>query len=447
MKKDMTTGAEWKHILLFTLPIMAGNLLQQLYSAIDGVIVGNFVGPHALAAVGTTIPLIILFLAVAMGMGIGGGVIVAQLFGAGQHEELRRACSTILIFLTGLSLLVKIAGFLLAPFLLRVWMQVPEELFDMSLLYIRIYCLCLLFQFLYNAVAAILRGLGNSRAILFILLLASLLNIALSLLFVIVFHWSVAGAAFATVVSQAICALVSIVYMYRRFPELRPNSGEQWFDLKLCKLTLKLGAPTVLQQGIVAIGFLFMQRLINSFGPIAMQAVAAAGRVDLFLALPIFAFQIGLTTFVGQNIGAGNLERARRGHWAAQLISALISLCLGLVLYIFAPMAISLFGVEAAALALGVEYLRYITVFLVIFSLCKVWGGFLQGSGDIAIPAVSTVASLIIRLGAAYLLVHLGLLGYAAIWVTVPIGWGAGLTIVAIRYFSGAWRSKAIIKS
>ncbi|MCL2827170.1 MAG: MATE family efflux transporter [Oscillospiraceae bacterium] len=447
MKIDMTTGAVWRHILLFTLPIMAGNLLQQLYNAVDGVIVGNFVGSNALAAVGTTVPLVILLLALAMGMGVGGGVIVAQLFGAAEHDKLRRAASTILIFLTGLSLLVTIAGLLLAPVFLRRLMQVPEEIFEMSLLYIRIYCLGLIFQFLYNAVAAMLRGLGNSRAILFFLLIASIINIPLSLLFVAGFHWGVGGAAAATVIAQAISAVVSLVYMFRRFPEFRPKSGEDLFDFKLCKLILKFGGPAVLQQSTVAVGFLFMQRLVNSFGPVTMQAVAAAGRIDQFLAIPIFAFQIGLTTFIGQNIGAGNYDRVRRGLWAAQGMSFGIAAVLSVAVYIFAPVAITFFGVETAALGQGISYLRYISLFIVMFSFYKVLYGFLQGTGDVFAPSISITIALTTRIVVAYLLVHFGILGYTAIWAAVPMGWGVGLSLVLIRYLSGAWKRKGIVNA
>jgi len=445
VKIDMTTGAEWRHILLFTLPIMAGNLLQQLYNAVDGVIVGNFVGSNALAAVGTTIPLVVLLLALAMGLGMGGGVIVAQLFGAAEHDKLRRAASTILIFLTGLSLLATGAGLLLAPAFLRHLMQVPEEIFEMSLLYIRIYCLGLVFQFLYNAVAAMLRGLGNSRAILFFLLIASIVNIPLSLLFVAGFHWSVGGAAVATVISQAISAVISLIYMFRRFPEFRPKSGEGLFDLKLCKLILKFGGPAVLQQSTVAIGFLFMQRLINSFGPVTMQAVAAAGRIDQFLAIPIFAFQMGLTTFIGQNIGAGRIDRVRRGLWAAQGMSFAMAAVLSIAVYLFAPAAVSIFGVEALALGQGVAYLRYIALFIVLFSVYKGLCGFLQGTGDVLAPSISVTIALTTRIVVAYLLVHFDILGYTAIWAAVPMGWGVGLTLVLIRYLSGAWKSKGIV--
>ena len=277
MKKDMTFGKEWKHILLFTLPIMAGHLLQQLYNTVDGVIVGQFVGEDAFAGVATCQPLTFFFLAFAMGLSIGVGIVVAQYFGAGQHDKLPVSIDTALILLGACGLLLMAVGIVAAPMILKDILNVPLNVLPNAVAYFRIYALGLFFQFIYNAVAAILRGLGNSKAILFFLLIATILNTILDLVFVVVFEWEVVGAAIATVMAQAACVIVSYRYMRKRFPFYRKMP--HW-DPAICGTMTRLGLPIAIQQSIVSIGQGSMQRLVNVFDdsfPGVMAAYGAGG--------------------------------------------------------------------------------------------------------------------------------------------------------------------------
>ncbi|MDR0490379.1 MAG: MATE family efflux transporter, partial [Oscillospiraceae bacterium] len=314
MKKDMTTGKEWKLILLFTLPIMAGNLLQQLYNTVDGIIVGQFVSEGAFSAVSTCQPLTFLFLAVAMGLSIGVGIVVSQYFGAGKHDKLPVAIDTALLLLGACGLVLTVAGLVIAPFMLRTVLSVPESILPLAVRYFRIYALGLSFQFIYNGIAAILRGLGDSKAILFFLLIATVLNTILDLIFVIVFGWSVTGAAIATVAAQVVCMSVSYIYMRRRFPYVK--AGDHW-DVGICKTMTRLGLPIAIQQGLVAFGNGSMQKLVNGFGGTVPGVIAAFGagiRMDSFIYVPILSFQSGLASFTGQNMGAGRLDRVKRGY-------------------------------------------------------------------------------------------------------------------------------------
>ena len=246
MEKIMTEGKEWKLILLFTLPLMAGNLLQQLYNTVDGIIVGNFVGEAALSAVGTCAPLTLLFIAIAMGMSTGASIVVSQFYGAGALEEMRRSVATALLMLMGLGVVLSVLAFAGTGWLLKGVLGVQDYLLADAVTYFRIYALGLFFQFVYNIAAAVLRSLGNSRATLYVLLLSSICNVVLDLVAVLVFHWGVMGVAVATVLSQVISAVVMVAYMFRSHSVLRFQSGEFRFDGETAGLILKMGRSTPL---------------------------------------------------------------------------------------------------------------------------------------------------------------------------------------------------------
>jgi len=440
----MTTGIEWKQILLFTLPIMAGNLLQQLYNTVDGIIVGQFVSESAFSGVATCQPLTFFFLSFAMGLSVGVGIVVSQYFGAGKHDKLPVAIDTALLLLGTLGLALMVVSFLVAPLILRAVLNVPDGVIQYSITYFRIYALGLFFQFIYNSIAAMLRGLGDSKAILFFLVIATVLNTILDLTFVVVFHWDVAGAAIATVIAQVVCASVSYVYLRRKFPFVK--SGEHW-DGKISKTMTKLGLPIAIQQSVVSIGQGSMQRLVNTFSieaPGIMAAYGAATRLNNFLYIPIMGFQSGLATFTGQNMGAGKLDRVRRGFHKTILMSLSITVAMCIFMYIFAGSVITLFGLSGNALTVGKEQIRFLAMFIWMFCCYMTLGGVLQGSGDTVLQSATTLSALVTQIVAAYTLVHFGVLGYNAAWVSTPIGWTVAITITYTRYFTGGWKKKAV---
>ena len=444
MNKDMTEGKEWKKILLFTLPIMAGNLLQQLYNTVDGIIVGQFVSENAFSGVATCQPLTFFFLSFAMGLSVGVGIVVSQYFGAGKHDKLPVSIDTALILLGSLGLILTVVSFSIAPIILKSVLNVPDAILQYSISYFRIYALGLFFQFIYNSIAAMLRGLGDSKAILFFLVIATVLNTALDLVFVVTLKWSVAGAAIATVIAQVICALVSYIYLRKRFPFVR--SGEHW-NVGLSLTMTKLGLPIAIQQSVVSIGHGSMQRLVNSFSvevPGIMAAYGAGTRLNNFVYIPIMGFQSGLASFTGQNMGAGKLDRVRRGFRKTVLMSLSITVAISILLYVFAGSVISLFGLANNALSVGVEQIRFLTMFIWMFCCYMTLGGVLQGSGDTVLQSITTLSALVTQIIAAYTLVHFGLLGYNAAWVSTPIGWTIAIIITYTRYFTGGWKKKAI---
>jgi putative MATE family efflux protein len=439
----MTSGKEWKLILLFTLPIMAGNLLQQLYNTADNIIVGNYVSQSAFAAVATCAPLTLLFLAFALGLSIGANVVVAQLFGAREEDRLAVSVDTAMLLLGAVGAIVTALGIIFTPFLLQRVMTVPEELMAQSVTYLRIYCIGLLFQFVYNAIAAILRGIGDSKASLYFLLITAALNIGLDLFAVLLLHMGVAGTAWATVVSQLVCVAVSYVYLRRRFRFVR--SGRH-FDAGICKTILKIGLPTALQQSIVSLGNVAMQRLVNDFGETVIAAYGAGSRINMFAFVPIIGFQSGLASFTGQNIGAGRLDRVRRGYLHTLIMGLAATVLLCAALFFAARPIVALFGLSGESLAIGVTQIKFYAKIFWFFSLYMILGGVLQGAGDTILQSVATLSALAIRVALGYLGVYVfHWFGYTAAWETNLYGWIVAIIITNIRYFTGGWKKKAVV--
>lgn len=447
LKNDLTTGSEWKSILLFSLPIMIGNLLQQLYHTVDGIVVGNYVNENALAAVGTCTTLSLIFLAIAIGMSNGSSILIAQLFGAKQIHELKKAAATSLIMLISLGLLFSVLGFLGAPWFIGTLLKVKDsEILEMSVTYFSIYSIGLVFQFTYNTIAAILRAIGDSRATLYFLFITASLNAVMDLVFVIVFGWGVAGAAIATVLAQLVCTVVSAIYMFKKYEIFRFSREEFVFDREKAKIFLRLGIPTTLQQCSISFGHVFIQRLVNSFGPATMAAYTVGIRLENYTLIPIVSLNIGMATFTGQNIGAGNVERIKRGWLATIMMSLSICVITSVIAYIFASPLSILFGVSGDSLKQSIEYVRFLSLFFVIFAIYLPTGGVLQGSGDVAYSTLCTITALMIRVAAAYSMAYLFDVGYSSAWKGIPIGWAFALVLSYFRFFGGKWKTKSLVK-
>lgn len=449
MVKSMNEGKEWKLILLFTLPLMAGNLLQQLYNTVDGIIVGNYVGAQALSSVGTCASLTMLFVALAIGMSAGCSILVSQYFGAQKLDELRKAVSTSIILLVAMGAVLSVVGVIAARPMLQYVLKVDTYYLEDAVTYFSIYAIGLIFQFTYNIFAAILRSLGDSRATLYFLLVSSVTNVALDLLFVCVFQWGVAGAATATVISQAVSAVVCVVYMFKKHTLLRYRRGEFVFEWDKFTLALRLGIPTMLQQCVISCGHVAIQRLINTFelSHVGLMAgCTAASRLENFVLIPIFGFNMGMATFTGQNMGAGRLDRVKRGLWSTELMGLACCVTLGTICYLFAAPLVRLFGIsEGNGLEYGVAYIHFIAPTFVIFCIYQIMGGVIQGSGDVLWSTTASITSLIFRTAIAYLMAFCTPVAYRAAWVSVPLGWLWALAILGIRYRSGGWTKKAIV--
>jgi len=446
-KGNMTVGPEWKHILMFSLPLLVGNILQQLYNTVDGIIVGNFVGEEALAAVGTCAPLTMLFVALAIGMSSGSSIVVAQYYGAGKHSEMRRAAATSIIILVGMGAVFSVVGAVLARPLLTYALNVNRLYIDYAVQYFTVYAIGLVFQFTYNICASILRALGDSKASLYFLLVSSIANAGLDLLFIVVFGWEVVGAAVATVISQFLSAVVAMLYMLRKHEVLRFRKGEFRFHRASAALAMRLAIPTTLQQSVISCGNLVLQRLINSFDATYFgltSAVTAGMRIENFILLPIICINVSMAMFTGQNIGAGKLERVKKGRRAAMLLGLSVTIVVGGLAVLLRGELVSLFGVGEQSLEYGKLYLSVLCPSLILFCLNMTTSGVMQGAGDVVYNAFVTLSSFLFRCILAYCLAYLTPLEYRAVWFSIPIAWIYSMCMAWGRYYSGKWKEKGV---
>ncbi len=442
-KGNMTEGKILPLVVMFTLPIMAGYFLQQLYNTVDGIVVGRFIGESALASVGTCAPLTVFYVAFAMGMSNGGSIIVAQYFGGGRKTELKKAVSTALILLSVLGIVFSVFGGLAAEPVLKTILAVPQGQLDDATRYFRIYCYGLIFQFIYNAVAAVLRALGDSKATLYFLLISSCVNIGLDLLFIIKFDMGVPGAALATIIAQAVSAAVSVIYMFVRYPEIKLTRETFVFDTGMCVSLFKYGVPSTVQQCIVSCGHIAMQRLVNSFGASFMSGYTAGTRLESYLVIPALGFMVGMSTFTGQNIGAGKTERVREGLYKVLKVTAVSTAVLSCAAFLFADCLVGFFGVKGDALSMGIEYLRLIAPFFILFSVYQAFVGLLQGAGDVSFCAFCTLTSLGLRVIISYSLAT-SPISFRALCISSPIAWLYVLVLCIWRYRRGRWQEKGV---
>ena len=451
-RRDMTVGTEWKELLLFSLPIMAGQFLQQLYNTVDSIVVSRYGGATQaisdamFAAVGSCTSLIFLFLAISIGLSNGGGVLIAQLYGAKREHELRRAASTLLITQASLGTLLALGGCLGAQLLVVGLMRVTDAASrDFAIEYFAIYAVGLVFQYIYNAVAGILRAVGDSRASMYFLIVSAVLFSVLDLWFVLSFGWGVVGVAVATVIAQAVCAAFSIFYMFRRYPIFRFRRSEFVFDTGKFRVCLKLGIPAIIQQAVVSLGNVFIQRLVNSFGQVTMSAFNAGNRMESYALIPIFGINHAMSSFTGQNVGAEKYDRVHRGFKAGTAMSCGMSLCISALLFVLAPDFARLFSLSGEALEQAVEYQRFMSICIILFASYMPASGLLQGSGDVIWTSMMSFSTLALRVAASYTMVYALGVGAQACWWNIPFGWGLGCLLAFPRYFSGRWKSKRVV--
>ena len=352
-----------------------------------------------------------------------------------------------LILMLGLGVVITVVGELTAELMLTEVLGVPQEIIHYSLTYMRIYFIGMVFQFAYNAFAAELRALGDSKATMLFLLISSVANIVLDLMFVICFRWDVAGVAVATVISQGISAAASLIYIRKKHPLLALKMKDMVFDTEQCRMILKLGIPVMLQTIISSTGSLAIQRLINSFGSSTMAGVAAAAKVESFAVMPSVAFAAGMSTYVGQNIGAGEMKRVWKGYWSGLIMGCSLCIVLSAGLVVFADPLTAMFGCSGDSLAFGVEYLRFMACVLPIMMILFTSRGLLQGAGDVTTCTFITFATLAMRIVMAYWMAGWPSVGRKTIYICMGLDFVVGALMYVVRLSSGGWKKKALIKS
>ena len=446
MLKDMTTGSETKHIVTFAIPMFIGNIFQQMYNMADAIVVGNYVGKDALAAVGTSFPITFFLIAMVMGLTMGSSIVISQYYGAKDMIKVKRSVSTTYISLLAAAFIISIFGVLISRPLLTL-LRTPPEIIDNSAAYLKIVFGGLIFMFLYNTLSAILRGLGDSKTPLYFLIISSLINIGLDILFVAVYNMGVAGVAWATVISQGIASFLCLIYVYKKVEILRIHPKDMIFDKDIFAKSVKLGIPASIQQTVVSMGMMGIQGLVNSYGSITMAAYTAASRVDSIAMMPIMNLGMATSTFTAQNIGAGKIDRVKRGYLRSLLIVTVSCIITSIAIVSFGPKIIAIFidSAETAVIAQGTDYITSVSYFYLLMGVMFVANGVLRGSGDMNVSMISTISSLGIRIIAAYSLSSIPGVGYKGIWWSIPTGWLVGSIIATLRYRSGRWTKKAIV--
>jgi putative MATE family efflux protein len=444
--RDFTTGNEAKHIFRFALPMLIGNIFQQLYNVVDSIIVGRYLGEKALAAVGASFPIIFMVIALILGIGIGSSVVISQYFGAKDYDKVKRAADTTYIFLFFAGIILTIVGLLSGEYIFRL-MRLPEEILSMAKTYLDIYMYGLVLMFGFNSVSSILRGVGDSKTPLYFLLVSTFLNIFLDVLFVLVFKWGIAGAAWATVAAQAFSFIIALIYLERLRHMLRISFKSLVFDWNIFKQSIKIGLPTGIQQTLVALGGLALMGIVNTFGTDVIAGFSAASRIDSLAVIPIMNFSASLSGFVGQNIGAGKIDRVMRGLRATIKMSVLFSIFISAVILVWGDKMMVVFTTNPKVVDIGYHYLMIVSIFYVAFAVMFSINGLLRGAGAAVIPMYITLLSLwIVRIPLAYLLSKTFGMGEAGIWWSIPIGWLMGAVASVFYYRLGNWKDKSVVK-
>ena len=442
-KLNMTQGSPWKHILLFSLPVFIGSLLQQLYNTVDAMVVGKFAGESSLSAVGTTASFVFFFLAIATGFSAGNGVVVAQYYGAEQRDKVRESAATGIIFLMILGVVFTIFAIVTSRPVYIHFVNVPNDYIELTLVYFRVYALGLVFQFGYNIFSAILRAIGDSAATLYFLLISSVINVVLDILFVAYFHMGVYGAAVATVISQAASFVAAYFYMVKKYPIFRFKLSEYKLNKDLINKTVQIGFPMSLQLIVVSLGLTLIQRVVNGFGQVMTASFTVGYRIEMYLHLPCNAFQTAMATFTGQNIGADKMYRVKKGALQAVLMSVLFTVAISIIILINSDFIITLFGLGEQATIYCLSHIKAIAVVTIILSMYLPLFGVFQGANHSILPMFVAIFALGIRVVVTYLFCYSDIFGHSIIWWNGLFGFGTGFLVTWTFYLSGIWQKNA----
>lgn len=444
MTHDLTHGPVWKVIVRFALPLLIGNLLQQLYNVTDSIIVGQFLGKEALAAVSASFFIYYFIISLVIGVGSGTSVVVSQFFGAKQYDKVQRAFSSFFIFMLVAGIALSIAGIIFAEPVFRLT-NTPEEVIPDAVAYFRIYIGGTFLFVTFNSIISILRGVGESVQPMIFIFITTVLNIVLDLLFIVGFKWGIEGAARATVIAQGIGMCIALGYVNNTHPLLSIKKQDLLFDMKLFKEGLKIGLPTSIQQCAIALGLIALLGIVNSFGTDTLTAYGAAGKIDTIITQAVLTLSGALAAFCGQNIGAGHFDRVRKGLRFTMLVNLIFSLITFTAIYFFGEEMMRAFTSDQAVIAIGKEYLLIIGGFFIVHGALNIYNGALRGAGDTIFTMVTSLLCLwLIRIPLAYQLS--AWYGRQGIWWAIGISIAIGFVITYIYYKMDLWKKRCVVK-
>lgn len=430
---NMTTGSPVKHILIFSVPLLLGNIFQQFYNLADSIIVGKFINADALAAIGVTSSITFLFFAICNGFASGGGILVSQSFGRGDTKEVKNYIANTGYIMIILPFVVGVLAFFLASPILKI-LDTPEDIFEDALLYIRLMCIGLLFVSVYNYVSSILRALGNSKTPLYFLIFSCVLNVLLDLLFVCVFKQGVFGAGIATLISQLASVILCLFYAFRFNEYFRFCTKDLQFNQTVFIQTIKLGVPLSLQFSLIAISCMALQRVVNAYGAVAVAAFTATSRIEQIIHQPYQTLSSALSTFCGQNYGAKKNDRVLNGYRKTVLMMLIFTIVMVPLIQIFAEGISAIFVDEVEVINMSAKALRITSYFYVFLGMIYVVRGILNGLGDAFFALFNGIVEVIGRFTVPFILTAIPLFGLWGIWWSVGIVWFVSGFTAWLRY-------------
>lgn len=439
----MTEGNIWKLLIIFSIPLILGNLLQQMYNTADSIIVGNFVGSNGLAAVGSGTALINLIIAFSQGAAVGAGVIVSQNLGARDKQKTKLAVHTAMCIAIILGVILSAIGVIFSRDLL-VWMKTPKSVLKDSVLYLQIYCGGLIFNVIYNMATGILNAAGNSKRPLIYLAIASVTNIILDLVFIKALKWGVKGAAIATDISQALSCVLAVEYLLRVNSDYKLIVKELKIHGNTAKQIIRVGLPTAIQNMVISFSNVLVQSSVNSYGATAMAGYAAYLKIDGFNILPVLSISMAVTTFTGQNVGAKKPDRVKKGMWNALIMGVVYTVIIGVVILLTSHTVLGLFTKDNEVITYGQLAMKYFCPFYFLLSILNILAGTVRGAGKGVPPMLILLFSMCIF---RILWIKIALPFYSTIdgvFILYPISWFVGMVLMIIYTKFGKWLPKGL---
>ena len=438
--KDMTKGTPWKLLLQFAVPLFIGNIFQQLYNMVDSIIVGNFVGPNALGAIGTTNSLNFLFFSLVAGLSVGIGIIVAQFFGSNNEEKVKDTIGNAIWIVLISSVIMACIGFFVAKPVL-VLLRTDKVILGDATAYLKVTSIGICCTGLYNGVSSILRALGDSKTPLIFLILASLVNVVLDLWFVLGLGWGVVGAGVATAFSQFLSAVTCIFYAYKSNTYFRLKKKNLKLNSYIVDKSLRLGIPVALQNSLIAFSLIVLQAIVNGYGATFTTAFTVISRIETLVQQPFMSLGAAVSTYTGQNLGAGRTDRVVKGFNSSNVMNVIFSAVVLVLFWTFTSPIVSIFGKDAEVLRIASDGLRITSCFYVFLGLIYTTRNVLNGAGDAMFSLFTGIVECIGRVGFAYPLTLIPFLGSYGVFVATGITWMLNGLFSLIRYKRGKWKT------
>lgn len=439
----MTEGVIWKELLLFSVPLLLGDLFQQLYNAVDSVVVGNYIGAQALAAVGSSAPVINLLVSFFMGLSVGAGVIISRYFGARNMESLQDSIHTSLALTMTAGIFMTLFGIIFSPTILR-WIGTPSDVMSSSVLYLRIYFGGILSVMLYNMGSGILRAVGDSKNPLYFLIVSSITNILLDLLFVIVFDMGIAGVGWATLIAQTISAVLTLLLLIKTKQEYKVTLKKIRFHKDKLIEIIRLGLPSGIQNGVVSFSNVIVQSNINAFGSLAMAGCGAYTKIDGFAILPVMSYSMALTTFTGQNMGAKKYDRVKQGARSGIIMSLLTTIAISALLLIFGEQVLSIFSDNPKVISYGLYMMHVLAPFYIFLAISHAFNGIIRGAGITTIPMIVMITCWC-GMRMTWILASVPIFhDIGVVFMGWPLTWAASALWLFLYYKKGNWMKRSM---